>query len=245
MNPKRFHILLALTLVIGATLATPAAAKSEKDDGEVIGHFSPGGMLLTVTSQSEFEQLWYLAIDYCDGRHEEINARRFPSKLPGIVSLGAQGYSFYADKPMRRAVIKSLPIPETGGPAVDFRFTQVQRKCGNPDPPPQLYCNDVQVGRVIHRSWEGEAIEFKSNRHVMRAGLSFPGVDGLAPTRQPIYNLRIYQPGVRFDPVDRTWTGTFISLWVPVGEYEKVVLIVQDDFGQQAKCPLGDIRVLP
>jgi hypothetical protein len=160
------------------------------------------------------------------------------------VSLGAEGYSFYADKPMRRALIKTLPIPETGS-AVNFRLTTATRKCDDPEPLPQLYCNDVQVASVIHRSWEGEAIEFKSNRHVMRAGLSFPGVDGLAPTRQPIFNLRIYQPSIRFDPVERTWTGTFISNGVPLGEYEKVVLVLQDDFGEQAKCPVGDVSVLP
>jgi len=50
---------------------------------------------------------------------------------------------------------------------------------------------------------------------------------------------------VEFNPTDRTWTGTFTSVGVPVGEYEKVVLVVQDDFGEQAKCPVGKISVLP
>lgn len=69
--------------------------------------------------------------------------------------------------------------------------------------------------------------------------------DGLAPAREPIYNPRIYRPSLRFNPSDRTWRGTIISVGVPAGEYEKVVLVVQDDFGGQAKCQVGKISVQP
>ena len=201
-------------------------------------------MVLTITSQLKFEELWGLVIDYCDQSREEI-FERFPSKIEYRPILGGTGYSFYAEKPMRRVLIKTLPIVENGGPVTDIRLTPVQRKCENPDPTPKLYCSGVQVAREIHRSWEGTEIQFTSTRHVVRAGLRFPGVDGLAPTRKPEFNQRIYFPSVEFNPTDRTWTGTFTSVGVPVGEYEKVVLVVQDDFGEQAKCPVGKISVLP
>jgi hypothetical protein len=131
-----------------------------------------------------------------------------------------------------------------GEQVINFRFTTVTRKCGEPEPP-KLYCSNVQVAMEIVRAWEGVPIEFKSSRHVVSVGLRFPGVDGLAPARQPIFNPRIYMPSVRFNPVDRAWRGTFISMGVPPGEYEKVVLVVQDDFGEQAKCPVGKISVAP
>ena len=243
MNHLRFTTFITLIILVIAGLANPAAAKGKKSNGDVIGDFSPGGMVLTITSQAEHEQLWGLVIDYCDGSRDEI--LRYPFKIKFRVSLGSKGYVFYAEKAMRRVVIKTLPPTEKGKPPDNFRLTMVQRKCGNPELTPKLYCNNVKVARTIHRSWEGIPIEFKSTRHVVRAGLSFPGVDGLALTRKPEWNPERYFPSIRYDPTNRTWTGTFISLWLPVGEYEKVTLIVQDDFSKQAKCPVGRISVLP
>jgi len=243
MNHSRFSILLSLILVVSASLPSLVAAKSEKGDGEVIGDFSPGGMVLTITSQSELEELWGLVIDYCDGSREEI--LKYPFRIKFRAPLGSKGYSFYADKPMRQVLIKTLPLVENGKRPDDFRYTVARRKCGNPDPTPKLYCHDVQVEPMIYRSWEGIPIAFKSTRHVVRAGLRFPGVDGLALTRQPEFNPRRYFPSIKYDPANHTWTGTFSSIWVPVGKYEKVVLVVQDDFGQQAKCPVGKISVQP
>ena len=57
--------------------------------------------------------------------------------------------------------------------------------------------------------------------------------------------LRYRLTSVQFNPVDRTWTGTFIPGLVPLGHYEKVELAVKDDFGQQAKCPAGNIAARP
>lgn len=243
MNHARFRIPVALILLLVGSLAAPAAAQSEKEDGQVTARLSPGGMVLTITSQLPFEELWGLVIDYCDGSREEIWAR-FPSKIEYRARPGGEGYAFYAEKPMRRVLVKTLPIEATGEQVINFRFTTVRRRCGEPDPP-KLYCSNVEVAPVIPRSWEGVPVEFKSSRHVVSAGLRFPGVDGLAPARQPIFNPRIYRPSVRFNPVDRAWRGTFISMGVPPGEYEKVVLVLHDDFGEQAKCPVGKITVLP
>lgn len=243
MNHLRFATFMTLILLLITGLTNPTAAKSKQNKDEVIGDFSPGGMMLTITSQAEHETLWGLVIDYCDGSREEILS--YPFKYKMFVRLGPNGYTIYAEKAMRRVMIKSLPPIENGNFPDDFRLTMVQRKCRNPDPTPKLYCNDVKIPRTIHRSWEGIPIEFKSTRHVVRAGLSFPGVDGLALTRKPEWNPERYFPSIKYDPANRTWTGTFISLWVPVGEYEKVALVVQDDFSKQAKCPVGRISVLP
>ena len=241
MKGMKTFAVFALVFLLSASLIQPVAAKSEKESGRVAGHFSPGGTVLTVTSESQFDELWGLVIDFCDGSHEE-NFERFPSKIEYRPHLGSTGYSFYAEKPMRRVVIKTLPIDASGTPPTDFILTTVQRKCGNPEPTPNLYCNNVQVAHVIHRS-VSEPIEFHSNRHVVRAGLKFPGVNGLAPARDS--STYVLRPSLRFDPVDRVWTGTFISVYVPVGDYKKVELVVQDDFGEQAKCPVGDMTVLP
>jgi hypothetical protein len=50
---------------------------------------------------------------------------------------------------------------------------------------------------------------------------------------------------VRFDAAEHTWRGMFMSLRVPVGEYDMVELVVQDDFGEQAKCRVGKVTVVP
>ncbi|HEX6304827.1 MAG TPA: hypothetical protein VFZ76_11600 [Anaerolineales bacterium] len=240
----RTKLVLTLMILTATSLLSPDAAKSANGDAGVVGRFSHGGMILRMTSELEFEELWGLVINYCDGSREEI-WHRFPSKIEYRARLGATGYNFYADKPMKRVLIKTLPIEATGEQVINFRFTTVRRKCDKPEPPPKLYCSNVQVAPVINRSWEGEPIEFKSSRHVVRAGLRFPGVDGLAPAREPIFNQRIYRPSVRFDAAEHTWRGTFMSLRIPVGEYTKVELVVQDDFGEQAKCPVGKLTVMP
>lgn len=245
MNRLQLPTLLSLILLVSAGLASPVAAKDEKDaHAAVTGDFSPGGMILTITSQLELEQLYGLVINYCDRSREEILS--YPFRIKFRTPLGSKGFSFYADKPMQQVLIKSLPVVENGKRPDDFRYTVAWRKCGNPDPTPKLYCNDVRVEREIYRSWRrGIPLEFESSSHVVRAGLSFPGVDGLALTRQPEFNPKRYFPSIKYDPATHTWKGTFISLGVPVGKYEKVVLVVQDDFGQQAKCPVGKVSVLP
>lgn len=244
MKYLRIYMLLTLILLLSISLTIPAAAKSEGVNRHVSGHFSPGGMVLTITSQSKSETLLGLGIDYCDGSHEDLRGY-FPSKMVFRPLLFGKGYSYYAEKPMKRAAIRTLFINDKGVAAPDFSVNLVQRKCGDPDPPPKLYCNNVQVAPVIHRSWAGTPIQFKSTRHIVRAALRFPGIDGLAPARQYSTYPLIYVPSVRFNPVERTWTGTFISGLVPLGDYEKVELIVKDDFGQQAKCPVGKITVEP
>jgi hypothetical protein len=241
MNHLRVATFITLILLIITGLTNPTAAKGNKNDGEVIGIFSPGGRVLTITNQAVHGQLYGLVIDYCDGSHEEPFKGYLKIIFRGL--LGPNGYEFYAEKEMRQVVFKLRPLIENGKRPDDFRLTMVQRKCGNPEPTPNLYCNNVNVARTIHRSWRGVPIEFKSTHHVVRAGLSFPGVDGLALTKKPEWNPKWYFPSIKYDPTNRTWRGTFISLWLPVGEYERVALVVQDDFGKQAKCPVGRISV--
>jgi hypothetical protein len=238
-----FILIISLLFSFATQSSNLSASKIEKEPPpEVKGTFSPGGMALKITSQAELELLWALQVDYCDGSSESIGRHVFRIKWRAPIS-GA-GYTFYADKPMKRVIIVSLPIGSLSA-APNFRLTTVRRNCDNADPLPKLYCHDVQVSRVIHRAWEGEPISFKSTRHVAFTGLKFPGVDGLAPARVADYHPNRYYPSVSYDPGTHTWTGTFISLRIPVGEYKNVVLVVRDDFGQQAKCPAGSITVIP
>ncbi|HLE16454.1 MAG TPA: hypothetical protein VI776_17060 [Anaerolineales bacterium] len=232
-------IILSIALLLAPV--SGAAAKPEKPVGPVKGHFSLGGMVLTITSQSEFEELWGLQVDYCDGSREEIG--RYQHKIIFRAKLGSGGYKFYAEKPMQRARIKTLLV--AGDAADDFRYTDVRRECGKPEKPPKLYCHDVEVAPVIQRSWEGEPISFKSARSVVSAGLMFPGVDGLAPARVPDFHPNRYFPSIAYNPSEHTWTGTFISMRIPAGTYQKVMLVVKDDFEQQAKCLVGRVRVEP
>lgn len=244
MSYNTSHILILTLLLPFVTQSSnlSTSINNKVTSPEVKGNFSPGGRVLTIISQAEFEELWGLQIDYCDGTSESIGRHVFRIKFRAPIS--GPGYSFYAEKPMKRVIIFSLPI-EGLFAAPNFRITKVRRDCGIPDPPPKLYCNNVQLSRVIQRAWEGEPISFKSTRYVVFTGLKFPGVDGLAPARVADFHPNRYFPSVKFGSSTHTWTGTFISLRIPVGEYKKVVLVVRDDFGQQAKCPVGNITVLP
>jgi hypothetical protein len=238
------HLRVPILLILIALVAAPvnsAAAKQEKNGEPVKGHFSLGGMVLKITSQSKFEELWGLQVNYCDGSQEEIG--RYQHKIIFRARLGSPGYKFYAEKPMQRARIKTLPLE--GESAGDFRYTEVRRECGKSEKAPKLYCHDVEVAPVIHRSWEGEPISFKSARSVVFAGLMFPGVDGLAPARVPDFHPNRYFPSIAYQPSEHTWTGTFISMRIPPGTYQKVMLVVKDDFEQQAKCPVGKVTVVP
>jgi hypothetical protein len=71
MNHLRVATFITLILLIITGLTNPTAAKGNKNDGEVIGIFSPGGRVLTITNQAVHGQLYGLVIDYCDGSHEE------------------------------------------------------------------------------------------------------------------------------------------------------------------------------
>lgn len=240
MNRKVVHVLLVLSIFLGLQLdATPASAQDAS--AQVTGKFQRNGLKLTITSQAAYEQLWGLQINYCDGTSEQLTRHSRRGVFGPNIS---KGYTFYAEKPMQRVVITSLPIGPTSA-APNFRITQSRRSCGAPDPLPKLACHDVQVATAFHRSWEGEPISFKSNARVYFAGLKFPGVDGLAPAREATYKAKLYLPSLKYDYKDREWSGTFISNRVPVGSYEKVMLVVEDIYGQQAKCPVGAITVLP
>jgi hypothetical protein len=237
MRPPTLFLLIALLLFP----VTSAVAKQENNGEPVKGHFSLGGMMLKITSQSKFEELWGLQVNYCDGSKEEIG--RYQHKINFRARLGSKGYKFYAEKPMQYARIKTLPLE--GDHAGDFRYTEVRRECGKSEKAPKLYCHDVEVAPVIHRSWEGEPITFKSARAVVFAGLQFPGVDSLAPARVPDFHPNRYFPSIAYNSSEHTWTGTFISMRIPVGTYQKVMLVVKDDFEQQAKCLVGKVTVVP
>lgn len=242
MNPKARYLLLALLVFFAAQGSLAAASNAENaSSAEVTGAFSRNGRVLTITSRAEFEELWTLQIEYCDGSREDLgrHSRRGIFRAP----LTGQGFTFYAEKPMKRVVIHSLPI-EGLFSAPNLRRTEVRRGCGDSTPLPNLSCRDVQVAQEIHRTWEGEPITFTSTPRVYFASLKFPGVDGLAPARVADFRPKRYAPSIEYRFREGVWTGTFMSIRIPVGEYEKVELVVQDIYGQQAKCPVGKVTVL-
>ncbi len=243
MNHKARHILLALLMLVIALGSTFTASSAQNaTSAEVKGVFSRNGLVLTITSQAEYEELWVLQIEYCDGSREDLgrHSRRGIFRQP----LTGQGFTFYAEKPMRRVVIHSLPV-EGLFSAPNLRQTVARRGCGDSTALPNLSCRDVQVAQEIHRVWEGTPITFISTPRVYFASLKFPGVDGLAPARVADFRPKRYAPSIEYKYTEGVWTGTFMSIRLPLGEYEKVELVVQDIYGQQAKCPVGNVTVLP
>ena len=243
MSRKTRYLVLALLIFLTAQGSVAAASTEQNSSSsEVKGTFSRNGLVLTITRQAGYEELWALQIEYCDESREDLgrHSRRGIFRQP----LDGKGFTFYAEKPIKRVVITSLPI-EGLFAAPNFRTTEAHRGCGDPKPAPEAYCHDVEVASVIQRSWEGEPISFKSNQLVYFASLKFPGVDGLAPAKVADFRPKVYLPSITYDYDEHIWSGTFISLRIPVGEYEKVELVVQDIYGQQAKCPVGSVTVLP
>jgi hypothetical protein len=235
MNRKAIHVLLALFIFLGLLLSAIPAGRAQAASAQVTGKFSRNGLVLTITSQADYEQLWGLQIKYCDGTSEQLGRHSRRGVFGPNIS---EGFTFYAEKPMQRVIRATSAAP-------NFRITQARRSCGSPEPLPTLACHDVQVAPVVHRSWEGESISFKSNARLYFAGLKFPGVDGLTPAREATFKAKQYLPSLKFDFKNRMWSGTFISTRVPVGSYENVMLVIEDIYGQQAKCPVGAIKVLP
>ena len=245
MTRKIVHLFLAVFIVLGLQLsALPAAgaqAAEEIGSGVVTGKFTRNGLLLTITSTEAFEQLWGLQINYCDGTSESLGKHSRRNIFGPNIS---EGFTFYAEMPMQRVVITSLPIGRLAS-AANFRSTQVRRSCSSSDPRPKPACHDVQVASEFRRTFAGEPISFTSNARVYFAGLKFPGVDGLASARVASYKARYFAPSIQFDFKNRVWSGTFLTRKIPVGTYEHVMLVIEDIYGKQAKCPVGDITVLP
>jgi hypothetical protein len=243
MARKFIHLVLSVFIVSMLVLsALPAGSAEAASEGVVTGQFIRNGLALTITSTATYEELWVLQINYCDGTSESIgrNSRRniFGQDL-------SAGYTFYAEKPMQRVVISSLPIGRLSA-APNFRSTQVRRSCGSsPVPAPRLACRAVKVASSFRRTFEGQPISFTSNARVYFAGLKFPGVDGLASAKVASYKAKYFAPSIRFDYKNRVWSGTFLSRKIPTGTYQHVMLIVEDIYGNQAKCPVGEITVLP
>lgn len=240
MIRKAVHKLLALFIMIGLALSLLPAGRALAAATQVTGKFTRNGLKLAISSQGADELLWRLHIKYCDGTSDEFGLGPLPGKFGPNLS---QGYILNVEKPMQRVVVTSLPFGRTTS-APNVSATTLRRSCAKQEPLPKLACKDVQVDAVFQRSWEGKPISFKSNARVAFAGLKFPGVDGLAPVKESTFN-RIYAPSLHYDSASHTWSGTFISLRVPTGSYQRVMLVVEDIYGQQAKCPAGDITVLP
>ena len=199
---------------------------------EIYGKFSPGGMRLTITGKPYGLIIVQLGITYCDGSSETFGHN--------VVT----NYTHLADKPMERVNIVFVN-PYGIDDNEPLLSKVVKRNCELPDPLPSLYCNDVKVARAVQRSWK-EPISFKSTRFVYLAGLKLSGVDGPIWIKKVEWNHGIgWNRTLSYKYSEKVWTGTFPSTEIPVGKYNNVWLIVIDDYGQQAKCRIGDLEILP
>ena len=199
----------------------------------VTGKFSPGGMQLEITIRP-INLIHALDIWYCDGTEGNF------SPIPLILG----DFTYFDEKPMQKVRIYTSTSEYTIN-TYPRKSTIVKRDCGNGEEVDQQkpYCNYVEVSRLIHRS-QAEPISFKSNRFIYKAGLKLHGVDGIIWARTISYNygLRSKQ-NLEYDYVNQTWSGTFPSMYIPIGKYSDVWLMIQDEFGQTAKCRIGDLEI--
>ncbi len=202
----------------------------------ITGKFSDGGMQLTIkTPGNTFIE--GLTIDYCDGTIGTF------TPVPHVYR---SSWVYFDTKEMRRVrAYTTNPDFDWETNPVQGIETEFKRKCNGDTPPPPLFCKNVEIVHTIHRG-VNETITFKSTQSAYSAGLRLPGVDRLiwVETISWNYSLRREQ-NLEYDKATRIWSGTFPSLYIPVGDYKDVWLLVFDEFGQQAACKIGKLSILP
>jgi hypothetical protein len=233
-NKKRLQLILMTLFFVVLPMITVSAAPNDQIPPAAIGRFSPGGMKITISSPAQ-TILYRLDIQYCD------DTSGWFSPAPHI-PLFYSGITYVSHKPMKKVEIVTTNryLSENPNPLI---ITTVRRGCRPPEPLPRLYCNNVKVSPVIFRSPQ-EPIAFMSNRFVLRAGLKLPGVDGII-WAQSLYEGYGLPTNIQYTYRSREWTGSFPSMYIPNGEYEKVWLVVEDDFGQRVNCWIGRLSVQP
>ncbi len=239
MNTRMKLSIVPLVLILALLAPSIApAALGAANSAPVIAKFSHGGLRLDISNNAPYWSLILnLTITYCDGSSDtgrQIGVFRY---------YLSETFTYTPDKPMRSVVINAVnPAPGESGKIV---VVSLKRSCTPSSSAAPLYCKNVDIATVIHRSTD-EPISFTGPALIHSAGLRIPGVDGLVLTRQ-LHRTTGYswQNTVKYDYKSRTWSGVIPTIYIPVGTYRNVELVVQDGFGKQAKCRIGNLTVEP
>lgn len=199
------------------------------------GKFKNGGYWVNIKSSGVL--IRNLEITYCD------NSTGYFSPVP---SVGEDDWTYYDSKPMQRVEINVVNLfSEYKTEQPHYFSVAVRRNCGEEQAPLSLSCKNVTISSAIHRN-TAEPVSFTSNQHVTTAGLRMPGVTGLIAVETISWNYSLrHKQNLEYNKATRIWSGTFPSLYIPVGDYKDVWLLVFDEFGQQASCKIGKLSILP
>jgi len=233
---KMSIISIALILLMLVPSSAFAREATETDSAPVKARFSHGGLRLDISNNTSYSSLILnLTITFCDG--SSVTGRQIGMFRKYL----GKTFTYTADRPIKSVVINSVnPAPKEYGKIV---VVSLSRSCTSSSSVAPLYCKNVRIASVIHRS-TSEPISFSGPAFIYAAGLRIPGVDGLVMTRQ-IHRTSGYSwpRTVNYHYKSRTWNGVIPTLYIPVGKYRNVELIVQDGYGKQAKCRVGELTV--
>lgn len=239
MNTQKKLPVIAVLLLLALLLPSTAwAAQGAADAAPVKVKFSHGGLRLDISNNTPYWSLILnLTITFCDG--SSVTGRQIGVYRHYL----SETFTYTADKPVRSLVIDAVnPAPGQSGKIVKV---SLRRSCISSSSPSALYCKNVDLAPLIHRS-TSEPISFTGPASIYSAGLRIAGVDGLVLTRQ-IHRTSGYswQHTVSYRHKSRTWSGVIPTLYIPVGTYRNVELVVLDGYGKQAKCRVGNLTVIP
>jgi len=231
--------ILPFVLVLVSLLPSSAlAARAAADTVPVKAKFSRGGLRLDISNTTPYWALILnMTITFCDGT--SLTGRQIGMFRHYL----SESFTYTADKPMRSVVINAVnPAPD------EYRkiaVVSLRRSCNESTSASPLYCSNVAIAREIHRSTT-EPISFTGPARIYSAGLRIPGVDDLVMTRR-LHRTSGYswQHTVSYNYSTRTWSGVIPTIYIPAGNYRNVELVVQDGYGKQAKCRVGDLTVKP
>ena len=231
--------ILPFVLVLALLLPSYAlAARSAANTVPVKAKFSRGGLRLDISNTTPYWGLILnMTVTFCDGT--SVTGRQIGMFRHYL----SESFTYTADKPMRSVVINAVnPAPNEYG---KIAVVSLRHSCNESTSASPLYCSNVDIAGVIHRSTT-EPISFAGPARIYSAGLRFPEVDDLVMTRR-IHRTSGYswQHTVNYNYRTRTWNGVIPTLYIPAGKYRNVELIVQDGYGKQAKCRVGDLTVKP
>jgi len=239
MHSRLKFPLLSLILILALFLPSAAlAAPASTGDAPVTARFSHSGLRLEITKNSPgWALILNLTITFCDGT--SLSGRQVAAFRRYI----DEPFIYMADKPIRSVNIRSVdPSPGKNG---DIVPVSLSRSCTPSSTPQALYCKNIDISHTFSRS-TAEPFSFTGPAFIHTAGLRLPGVDGLVLARR-VHTAKGYpwKYTLRYAHKSRTWTGSIPTLYIPAGVYRSVWLVVQDGFGEQAKCKVGALTITP
>jgi hypothetical protein len=219
-------------------MTVSANSTSGEDTYGITARFTHGGLRLVVENSRDYSLLLIrMDIQYCDGTSEGGDRYGF------YHIIIKDGFTFIAEKPLHRVTIYTTVPEVTDNKA--YQSIVVTRSCTASSTRSRLYCNNVSFPHEVHRGYN-DPISFDGPSYIHRAGLRIPGVDYLILTQRinRYFEYHFYRT-ISYNYREHRWRGTVPTAKIPVGTYHGVELVVQDGFGNQAKCPVGDLTVLP